>query len=76
MLALHCEELSIVTGSESGLLLPHLRAGDEFDKQEGRKEEDEEEERKPRRAHEISSLLQSQRLTLEIEKEVSWKLGL
>lgn len=42
MFALHCGELSIVTGAESGLRLPHLKGGDEFGKLEGRKEEEEE----------------------------------
>ncbi len=32
--ALHCGELSIVTGAESGLLLPHLKGvGGAFEKQ-------------------------------------------
>lgn len=62
MFARHCWELSIVTGAESGLLLSPLKRGDEFDKQQGRKEE---EKSKPRRAREIASLMQPQRLTAD-----------
>lgn len=65
-------ELSIVTGAESGLLLPHLK-GNAFDKEEERKEE-EEGQKKQRRVHETASLLQRHRLSAEGSFMETWNV--
>lgn len=65
-------ELSIVTGAESVLLLPHLK-GNAFDKEEEKKEE-EEGQKKQRRVHETASLLQPHRLSAEGSFMETWNV--
>lgn len=50
MFALLCGELSIVPGAESGLLLPHLKGGDKFDKRERKKKKRQRERKKTKRS--------------------------